>query len=875
MGCQEGERVGSLVYEMMAPQVHVVGDGIVGQAAMTGNHQWIIWDAHGSLPKGLIEMNHQILAGIQTIVVIPVLPHGVVQLGSSQMVMENIEFINHVKSLFEQLVRVPRALESDVVQNPLSHNIHQNASLGVSASFSHSGDSPYPSKFSSLDGYKEPSQLLKAHDSRFVSQYGSSFTSLHGKSKLPDNSSEVSSTTAKRKNVPLGEFSSPAIHQVVEHISHHGSDSVGAQVGFTNPDLKFCDSSSTRQYQSQIPSVLSSSGLTPFEEQLLSIPSSQGSADKHMPNSKTSELSFRECILSSSPMDSDTVLPPNNVNDLGHCSSFLSSTIGSSKSHFPISPSEAPQTLGPLDHSNSSRMLSRNSKPGCSTFIQMSQNVPTEGKRISDDNLFRTLELKASQLEEHHPCYGSLLGIPEGDWLSSSNPVQESKTRVNSVSVETHSSVPSSHTIKGIDISESLQLISKKASPTSGCDLFDLLGFSNKSTGLHSNFSDAFIHDSDVNAHEISKDASTCMTQLDTGHVFDASNEEIYCNRMFTESHPEELLDAVVSQMKAAAKDDNISCKTSVTDISNSMHTSSATCAREGSEKIQPKCVDLSPLTVKPEAACSSTVISMCNMDTSKSARYSKKDTGFNSQISLWVQNGQDTSDDTILASHGKQIDESGKSNKKRSRPGENPRPRPKDRQMIQDRVKELREIVPNGAKCSIDALLEKTIKHMLFLQSVTKHADKLKEVGEPKIVSKEGGLLLKDNFEGGATWAFEVGTQSMICPIIVEDLNSPRQMLVEMLCEEQGLFLEIADLIRGLGLTILKGVMEARNSKVWARFAVEANRDVARMEIFLSLVRLLEPNTGSSMVPQGIEPHNMFHTSSSIPATGVSDRLR
>lgn len=42
------------------------------------------------------------------------------------------------------------------------------------------------------------------------------------------------------------------------------------------------------------------------------------------------------------------------------------------------------------------------------------------------------------------------------------------------------------------------------------------------------------------------------------------------------------------------------------------------------------------------------------------------------------------------------------------------------------------------------------------------------------------------------------------------------------MLCEDRGFFLEIADLIKGLGLTILKGVMEARNDKVWARFAVE-----------------------------------------------------
>ena len=42
------------------------------------------------------------------------------------------------------------------------------------------------------------------------------------------------------------------------------------------------------------------------------------------------------------------------------------------------------------------------------------------------------------------------------------------------------------------------------------------------------------------------------------------------------------------------------------------------------------------------------------------------------------------------------------------------------------------------------------------------------------------------------------------------------------MLCEERGFFLEIADIIRGFGLTILKGVMEIRDSKIWARFLVE-----------------------------------------------------
>ncbi|MFS8028628.1 putative transcription factor LHW [Helianthus anomalus] len=58
---------------------------------------------------------------------------------------------------------------------------------------------------------------------------------------------------------------------------------------------------------------------------------------------------------------------------------------------------------------------------------------------------------------------------------------------------------------------------------------------------------------------------------------------------------------------------------------------------------------------------------------------------------------------------------------------------------------------------------------------------------------------------------------------------------LQQMLCEERGSsFLEIAD-------GILKGVMESRNDKIWAHFTIEANRDVTRMEIFMSLVSLLD----------------------------------
>uniref|UniRef100_A0A7N2M5B8 BHLH domain-containing protein n=1 Tax=Quercus lobata TaxID=97700 RepID=A0A7N2M5B8_QUELO len=65
---------------------------------------------------------------------------------------------------------------------------------------------------------------------------------------------------------------------------------------------------------------------------------------------------------------------------------------------------------------------------------------------------------------------------------------------------------------------------------------------------------------------------------------------------------------------------------------------------------------------------------------------------------------------------------------KRRARAAENQRQRPRDRQMIQDRVKELRQLVPNSAKCSIDGLLDRAVKHMLHLRSVTKHAEKLRQ---------------------------------------------------------------------------------------------------------------------------------------------------
>lgn len=180
---------------------------------------------------------------------------------------------------------------------------------------------------------------------------------------------------------------------------------------------------------------------------------------------------------------------------------------------------------------------------------------------------------------------------------------------------------------------------------------------------------------------------------------------------------------------------------------------------------------------------------------------------------------------------------ESGKVQRKRARPGESCRPRPRDRQLIQDRIKELRELVPNGSKCSIDSLLERTIKHMIFMQCITKQADKISTCINPK-----GPLLEGQTCTNNSSWAVEVDDLKA-WPIMVENINMNGQMLVEMACGDGGQFLEISEAIRSMNLTILKGVTESYGEKTWIRFLVESqnNRSLRRMDILWSLIQLLQ----------------------------------
>ncbi|XP_011006385.1 PREDICTED: transcription factor EMB1444-like isoform X2 [Populus euphratica] len=185
---------------------------------------------------------------------------------------------------------------------------------------------------------------------------------------------------------------------------------------------------------------------------------------------------------------------------------------------------------------------------------------------------------------------------------------------------------------------------------------------------------------------------------------------------------------------------------------------------------------------------------------------------------------------------------------RRRARPGENQKPRPRDRQLIQDRVKELRELVPNGSKCSIDGLLDQTIKHMQYLRSVTDQAEKLRQWVHQEVADRKNCRSSETNvnIQSGKSWAFEFGNDLQICPIVVEDLAYPGHLLIEMLCNDRGVFLEIAQVIRSLDLTILKGVMESRLSNTWAHFIVEACKGFHRLDIFWPLMQLLQRKRSS-----------------------------
>ncbi|KAH7680718.1 Transcription factor MYC/MYB N-terminal protein [Dioscorea alata] len=881
---QAEDKLGMLFKKMMVSQVHVVGEGVVGRAVLTGHHQWILRDKLGLSSSDIsAEMKAQFFAGIQTIAIIPVLPFGVVQLGSTQMVIENIGFINHVRCLFAQLGSVSGTFTSDVTQKAFSKNSILQASPAVPDFTCLSGEfgAQAVSSLPAISGrvFHQPDQ--RSTSLRIAKQPCGSTSvdfnvkSDYGVSKVTLANMATATTQAIYSKMLLQDSDTIVKpghpnNQLECHASKAQVSPIDYSIRFNQQASEYSSCSGFENNSLAATSDLHSSSLAVSAK--VPTPSNGGPLEKKstISNSESVQTRYSRSKSSYQQTGSDVGSFYDREGQFsGHAFGETSSYPAESKvkvktSHDnPSGNGRNFMTNNKINNLDGKQVISEDSMS--THFMEKDfQKIVAAGRKDSGNDLFQCIDVLPAEFGKYGASYDPLGTLSQSDcWTSSSNPFEEKQRFLNGESIaNSQQKFLEEPCFMGLLDGKSAKLIQSG----SGDDLFDALGIQYKS--------------SHYNAHELDTDVSTCITSLDTGPFFDSLNHENSCTDIFLENYHDQLLDAVVSKAKSGAKqnsDDDVSCRTSITNISSSSFRGSSSASGRVASSGQTGTNFSDPLTVlsKSEPAIYNTGKSAGGSD--KTEECSMRSEPCRTPIIPWMDNGRNIKSGRASSAQCKRVDDIGKLTRKRARPGENPRPRPKDRQMIQDRVKELREIVPNGAKCSIDALLEKTIKHMLFLQSVTKHADKLKETGEPKIISKEGGLLLKDSFESGATWAFEVGNQSMICPIIVEDLNTPRQMLVEMLCEERGFFLEIADLIRGMGLTILKGVMESRDDKIWARFVAEANRDVTRMEIFLSLVHLLEPTMGSHITPAGVNnlaTPQMPAPPPSMPATVISDSL-
>ncbi|KAG8050587.1 hypothetical protein GUJ93_ZPchr0009g1036 [Zizania palustris] len=777
-----GSAVCTLVRKMMTSQVHVVGEGTIGRAAFTGNHQWIVHDTsndHELRSEVAAEMNHQFTAGIKTIAIIPVLPRGVLQLGSTGVVMEDTNSVLQYKKLCCQLNNRSSMVASASVKNDLSQKVQSRSLQGLPSIC------PADSCSKVLSGSPATYEQCYSPDARILS-------------------SSTSANTGRNASFLK--------------VAQRNGQGVREQILYA-PDMRFRQQNPYHDRRVELNTLNAvSSGF---------VSSISTSVEKH-PLLMTNIGQLEQGNIEESPDPRNVLLKSiacwnpvvhENTNTSLFPGVDKMSVFQNSRGSFDFLQA-GPRVVEANLYNNSTSSQALDQRCSSSGMVEykpyVSYKIPQSAQFIvrMENSRRQSFEASAAQPSGTDVQFSCGLKTATHQDNSDNNICQNQKAN----EVSESSAAVSVRDVKHMDQHKLPDISNERTSsflmdPSTENDLFDIFG-----TEFHHlrHSLDGDISWNTAKPQNSDRDVLEPSIYLNSSPVFSAPNDEFSYSGIFSLADTDQLLDAVISNVNPCGKQisgDSASCKTSLTDVPSTSYCGSK-------EMKQCKSSGAPPLLIKND----------------------------------------------------KGLDTPNKANRKRSRPGEHPKPRPKDRQLIQDRIKELRELVPNGAKCSIDALLEKTIKHMLFLQSVTKHADDLKDSSESKMHGGENGPLLKDYFEGGATWAFDVGSQSMTCPIIVEDLDRPRQMLVEMLCEDRGIFLEIADFIKGLGLTILRGVMEARKNKIWARFTVEANRTVTRMEIFLSLMHLLEPgcdggrageNPNNVKIPPGVVQHPV------IPATG------
>jgi len=217
--------------------------------------------------------------------------------------------------------------------------------------------------------------------------------------------------------------------------------------------------------------------------------------------------------------------------------------------------------------------------------------------------------------------------------------------------------------------------------------------------------------------------------------------------------HPEYLLDAVVGNLYSAS--DETSCR------SNSVR-SHITMPSEFTGSIQPKIIsEESNAFVKNSDVGSELMPELTAMGNDKFSNQFLSSFDDNSGL-LIDEAPQEKVNNPMKPISGPKLSSA---NKKRAKVGNNKSSRPRDRQLIMDRMKELRELIPDGGRvsiyfslpklkcfgslfvlsklfnfgpidiqCSIDNLLERTVKHMMYLRMVTSQAEKLKRFADREV---------------------------------------------------------------------------------------------------------------------------------------------
>jgi hypothetical protein len=239
-------------------------------------------------------------------------------------------------------------------------------------------------------------------------------------------------------------------------------------------------------------------------------------------------------------------------------------------------------------------------------------------------------------------------------------------------------------------------------SPSGGDDLFDILGVDFKNKLLKGHWNELFADESDASVENVDK-KEICTNKEGTNSDYYSVNKSMLDSSIFSGMSTDHLLDAVVSKAKRPLvhNSDDMSCKTTLTGNSSVTSIPSRVCKQVMSGNFEGDLFGFSKNGGKTVALETSSLRSGCSKD--DTGNLSQTTTICGSQLSSWLENGgnvkHEKRENSVSTGYSKRPDEPCKPNRKRLKPGENPRPRPKDRQMIQDRVKELREIVPNGAK--------------------------------------------------------------------------------------------------------------------------------------------------------------------------------